>query len=89
MSGVRGPRGTLTVRQLAKSRSKRCNRRSFQMFSDFLHGDNPLAKDTEIWGLGSCRRCEWLGERRVDCLDLCGGLGFDLERMQTRVELLC
>lgn len=64
-------------------------RMSFQMFSDFLHVDNRLAKDTEIRGLGSSGRCEWLRSRGVDCLDLCGSLGFDLERMQTRGELLC
>ncbi len=59
------------------------------MFSSFLYVDNPLARDTGIRGLGSRGRCEWLGGRGVDCVDLCRCLGFDLERMQTRGELLC
>lgn len=58
------------------------------MFTDFLLCDNPLAKDMEIRGLGRCGR--WLDGRSVDyCVDLCGRLGFDLERMQTRGELVC
>ena len=59
------------------------------MFSELLHVDNALAKDTEIRRLGSNGRCEWLSRRGIDCLDLCGRLGFNLERMQTRGELLC
>ena len=59
------------------------------MFSDFHYVDNPLAKDLGIRGLGSRGRGVWLGGRCVDCVDLGGRLGFDLERMQTRGELLC